>query len=676
MKRSFQDPWFMAGLLLRIGLVLWLYPRTEAIWYVPFLEHSVDQFSPDPWSSFIESQPGLAAFPYGYAMWLCFLPLTLLCVAFGIPVRIGYGLTLLVADFLLLVLLSHQYRGKPELLTKLYWWSPIVLVGSYVLGHNDLIPIALLSLALYLTRGLMFRAAGMAFGAAASAKLSMALAIPFLLIYLYNNKSLRARLPEVLQGLAAAAMVFVVPFLWSDGGMYMLFNNPELSKVYKLSLQVGSDVELRLLPMAYVLMLYATWRVRRLNFDLFYACNGIAFLIVVLMTAASPGWFIWTVPLLVCYQFSGGRSAQLLVTGFSLLFAAEFVLRAVAPGGGIGVGQAGALAVADGTLHTLLTATGVILVFHVLRDTITRNDYFRLSRKPFVIGIAGDSGAGKDTYVNSLVGLFGQHSSVSLSGDDYHLWDRQQPMWKVLTHLNPRANDLETYAGDLLALAGGRAIMARHYDHVTGKKSQPFKIDSNDFIFASGLHALYLPELRNCCDLRIFLNIDEGLRRHFKIRRDTGERGHTLERVLSAMARREPDSERFIRPQAEHADLVLSLQPGNPQALERAATSGPPKYKLHVLSRIGMSEMSLSRVLVGICGLYVETMPGAEDGRVEMIIEGEVDAEDMAMASRLLCPRLLDFLDVAPKWEGGMLGLMQLLTLTYINQILNKRTLC
>lgn len=676
MRRFLHDPWFLGGLLLKIALVVWLYPRTEAEWYVPFLEYPVRSFSPDPWGSFLASYGNLSAFPYGYAMWLAFLPLTLLCDALGIPVRFGYGLTILVADLLLLTVLSRLHAGKPGLLLKFYWWSPAVLIGSYALGHNDLIPVLLLCGALFLTRELKFRAAGVLFGMAVSAKLSMALAIPFLLIYLYNNKSLRGRLTEVLQGMTLAAVVFLLPFLGSEAGLYMLFNNPELAKVYRLSLPVGAGVQLHLLPIAYVLMLYATWRVKRLNFELFHACNGIAFLIVVLMTAASPGWFIWTVPLLVGYQLSGGRGAQLLVTGFSLLFALEAGLGMLAAPSAASGWLAGTWAIADSTLRTLLTVTGTILIAHIWRDTVSRNDYFRLSRKPFVVGIAGDSGAGKDTYVNSLVGLFGQHSSVSLSGDDYHLWDRQKPMWKVLTHLNPRANDLEAYAGDLLALADGRAIMARHYDHATGLKSQPFRVSSNDFIFASGLHALYLPSLRDCYDLSVFLDIDEGLRRHFKIRRDTLERGHTLERVLSSMARREPDSERFIRPQAANADLLLSLQPARPQQLAETVADDQVAYKLRVVSRIGISEMSLSRVLVGVCGLCVEATPEAEDGRMEMIIEGEIDAEDVALAVGILCPRLLAFLDVAPKWEGGMLGLMQLLTLTYINQILNRRMLC
>ena len=59
------------------------------------------------------------------------------------------------------------------------------------------------------------------------------------------------------------------------------------------------------------------------------------------------------------------------------------------------------------------------------------------------------------------------------------------------------------------------------YNHASSKMSRPIKIKSNDFIIASGLHALYLPILRDSCSLKIFLDMDEDLRKHFKIHRDS-----------------------------------------------------------------------------------------------------------------------------------------------------------
>jgi uridine kinase len=320
-----------------------------------------------------------------------------------------------------------------------------------------------------------------------------------------------------------------------------------------------------------------------------------------------------------------------------------------------------------------MTAIGIILVVRIWRETVSTNDYFRLSRKPFAIGIAGDSGAGKDTLADALAGLFGSHSVARLSGDDYHLWDRQKPMWQVMTHLNPMANDLERFANDLAALTGSKAIASRHYDHATGKMSHPFRVPSNDFIIVSGLHALYLPMLRNCYDLSIYLDIDEGLRRHLKLQRDVQQRGHSVERVLTALERREPDSARFVRPQAAHAALIMSLQPIHPRSLQDTSGKHPLRFRLFVRSRHGLNELSLARVLVGVCGLHVDINMGDDASAVDLTIEGETSAEDILLAARILFPRILEFLDAAPQWQSGVLGLMQLITLSHVNQALSRR---
>jgi uridine kinase len=295
------------------------------------------------------------------------------------------------------------------------------------------------------------------------------------------------------------------------------------------------------------------------------------------------------------------------------------------------------------------------------------------AKVPFVIGIAGDSGSGKDTLAKSITGLFGQHSVVSLSGDDYYLWDRQKPMWQVMTHLNPMANDLEGFCYDLVSLVDGNSILARNYDHASGKMSREFRVRSNDFIVASGLHALYFPILRECYNLKIFLDIDEGLRRHFKIRRDVGERGHPIGNVLAAFERREPDAGRFIRPQSRYADLIFSLQPIHPHMLEGVDEDRPLRLKLVVTTRHGFNERSLNRVLVGVCGLHVDIAVSHDGAEVQMSIEGETSAADAALAANILCPAVLEFLDIAPEWQDGMIGLMQLITLTHIAQAMTKR---
>lgn len=674
-----RHPLFVLGVAIRVALIAGMAPMAIDQWYAPFLDASVRWFSLDPWSAWLDAGGTAAAFPYGYASWLVFLPLTVAARAAGWPVGLSYSVTLLLIDVAMLLALDRMASGKRNLLLALYWLSPLVILATYALGFNDLWPTLLLVAAIESARRARLRLSGALLAGALSAKFSMVIALPFFAVYLVHRRTLRSRSAGFALSFAGAALVVGLPFLLSPGAMQMLAGNPEMVKVYQFALSFGGATSVYLLPLAYMLILYFTWRIRRMNFEIFQASMGVAFLALVLMTPAAPGWFLWCVPFLYLYQLSSGRMAVALVATFTFLYIVHTMLATPLQSARDGVLDL-SLAMrrwgfpperVGSLVHTAMVGFGVILAARIWREAVGRNDYFRLSRKPFVLGIAGDSGAGKDTFAQALVGLFGRHSVVKLSGDDYHVWDRQKPMWQVMTHLNPMANDLEAFSRDLLALADGRAIQLRHYDHASGKMSKPVRAASNDFIIASGLHALYLPILRERYDLKIYLDIDEGLRRFFKIRRDVHERKHPVERVLASLDQREPDALRFIRPQAQHADLQLSLQPIRPDLL--ASATAVPRMKVVVRTRQGYNERSLHRVLVGVCGLHVDLLLSVDGRDLQMSIEGETSEADIRMAARMLCPNMQEFLDIPACWHDGPLGIMQLVTLSHISHALAKR---
>jgi uridine kinase len=678
MRSLFRHPLFGAGLLIRLLLILTVVPYAASNWYVPFVESSLSHFSLDPWRTYLANGGVGLAFPYGYVMWLALLPEALVLKILGANGLLAYGLSIMLAEVSLLLVLKRLISCSDEMLLSSFWLSPIVIFAGYWLGLNDVIPVLVLMMSMLYIRQNHALMAGLLCGAAISAKLSMLLAVPLFGIYLYQNRGLRYMLKPYIGGLIAAVLFFGLPFLLSPEAMGMLLNNPEMGKVYQLVIPIGKDQDIFVLPMVYFLALYVAWRVRRISFELFFVLLGVVFFLVVLLTPAAPGWIMWVAPLLVYFQATGGRKTIGLVTLFTLLYLGVALLATPQPllfGTDVPtrfsenlhllLGMRG-----ESLLHTGLMVLGMILVVRLWRETVNRNDYFRISRKPLVLGIAGNRNAGKVTLVKSLEGLFGSHSAVHLRSEDYRLWDKNKPMWQVLTQLNPRANDLERFAEDVIALADGRAIHARRYDDGSGLLSKPQKTPSNDFILISGVHAFYQPLLRRRFDLTVFLDLDEDVRQFFSRNdRSLGVASSVLEAAESK------DYERFVAPQAEFADLVLTVKSIHVGILNEAGDRHPPRFKLHVRSSVNLYEEALIRVLVGVCGLHVDIVLGEDANRIELVIEGEVSAEDIELAVQQLMPSIQGVLDVNPVWQGGVKGLMQLIVLSHINQALRRRFL-
>ena len=100
----------------------------------------------------------------------------------------------------------------------------------------------------------------------------MAAALPFFLIYFQHNRPHRKFLPDFAKAFALGATLFLLPFvLLSSDGLAMIQSNPEVTKIYRSAVPIGENITVYLVPLVHLLILYAAWRVRRLNFDLLCA---------------------------------------------------------------------------------------------------------------------------------------------------------------------------------------------------------------------------------------------------------------------------------------------------------------------------------------------------------------------------------------------------------------------
>ena len=176
-----------------------------------------------------------------------------------------------------------------------------------------------------------------------------------------------------------------------------------------------------------------------------------------------------------------------------------------------------------------------------------------------LIGVAGDSGCGKSTFLRRLTDLFGEDFVTVICLDDYHCLDRKQRKETGITALDPRANNFDLMAEQMKALKEGKAIDKPIYNHETGLLDPPERVEPNHIIVIEGLHPLYDERVRNLIDFSVYLDISDEVKIAWKIQRDMAERGHRYEDVLFAINARKPDFTAYIDPQKQYADVVIQV---------------------------------------------------------------------------------------------------------------------
>ena len=178
-----------------------------------------------------------------------------------------------------------------------------------------------------------------------------------------------------------------------------------------------------------------------------------------------------------------------------------------------------------------------------------------------VIGVAGDSGCGKSTFLRRLEDLFGEEFMTVICLDDYHSLDRKGRKKAGVTALNPKANNFDLMYEQIKAIKEGQAIDKPIYNHETGELDPPERVEPNKVVVIEGLHPLFDERVRSLVDFGVYLDIDEQVKVNWKLKRDMSERGHSREDVLASIRARKPDFTAYIEPQKEHANVVIQILP-------------------------------------------------------------------------------------------------------------------
>ena len=585
----FRHRLFWVGLLLKIVLSFMFAGEFLRNSFIPFVTYFWDSGFKDPYEFFMNA--GMSdAFPYP--------PLMLYLLGFlgGFLADLSpffIRIPLLLADIVILMVLSRLLKGNERRVLLFYWLSPVLIYINYMHGQFDVIPIAFLLVSLYAIFRKELLISAVILGLGIATKTNLILAIPFYFLFVWQNNN-EERLKKVaILGFTTLLTFFLMnlPYLNSEAFLKMVYENEEQTKVWDAGISMIEKLNFFIIPSVYLILLAAAARFKNIDKDLFLIFIGFSFSVLLIFIPPQPGWYFWILPFFIYFAIREKKRTFFPVMTLQVAFLLYFLLikdsdyfyiylfedSSFTVYGYLEENQIANPDLVSSLAFTFLQTCLILNVYWIYKWGIKKNLEKKIKNRPFLVGIGGDSGVGKSTLSQLIVDLLGQENIAKIQGDDMHRWERGHDKWDELTHLSPKANYLHQEIQHLKTLKEGRSILRKFYDHDLGQFTKPQKVFPSKIVIFEGLHPFYISAKRNLFDLKIFIAPEESLRLHWKISRDTEERGYTKEKVLKQLEFRQSDSEKYIQSQASFSDIKLSYYPlseikdvGNQEAVEIA----------------------------------------------------------------------------------------------------------
>ena len=189
-----------------------------------------------------------------------------------------------------------------------------------------------------------------------------------------------------------------------------------------------------------------------------------------------------------------------------------------------------------------------------------------------VIGIAGGSGSGKTTVVNSITKKL-KEKVVVIPQDSYYKDSSHLPMEErqQINFDHPDAIDFNLLCKQLGELKEGKTIQQPVYSYITcsRSKTETVKVEPAEVIIIEGILIFTCKELRDQMDIKIFVDADDDDRLMRVMARDILERGKTVEMVIERYSKTvKPMYLQFIEPSKRYADIIIPQGGHNKVAID------------------------------------------------------------------------------------------------------------
>jgi phosphoribulokinase len=101
--------------------------------------------------------------------------------------------------------------------------------------------------------------------------------------------------------------------------------------------------------------------------------------------------------------------------------------------------------------------------------------------------------------------------------------------------LEPIANYVDILEQHILLLCEGRPVLKPVYNHSDGTLGPAEYIEPREYIIIEGMLGYLTRAMRDCYDVKVYLESPEGLCVRWKIQRDISARGYFRKGVMDAL---------------------------------------------------------------------------------------------------------------------------------------------
>lgn len=185
----------------------------------------------------------------------------------------------------------------------------------------------------------------------------------------------------------------------------------------------------------------------------------------------------------------------------------------------------------------------------------------------FVIGVAGGTASGKTTVCDSIMQRLHDQCVVMLSQDSFYrgLTSEEKANVKDYNFDHPDAFDNEALMDCITKLKSRIPVEVPEYNFKTHERSEKTQhVMPADVVIIEGILVLHMEDVRNECNMKIYVDTDDDVRLARRIQRDVAARGRDVGGVIEQYTKFvKPAFDMFVAPSRRHADVIIPWQRGD-----------------------------------------------------------------------------------------------------------------